>query len=894
MLIFINIFLFCVAAGTLIVSVIFAFKVKQRSLKIELLEKKIAEQQNQIANENKNTQEWRNRLKKQQEALNKKWHQIQKDGKTLEEIAIKLEEDKRLLEIEKSNLNFQKNEIEQERQKIEKITNNFKNKWEQERTAIELEKNRIAKIIRQLKSQDGYFETENNRIKIEKQKIENEKKQLVKALKQIDKKKLEFEDFQKSLLENEKLIQLEIKKLKSEREEIENEKEDVSTQREKLNKQKEQLLSQQKVLNEELENIEKQNNEILKEKNELDQRKQKLEKWEKDLKEKKDQLKREKEEFEKLKLTAVSTNTDEIDGKNVTTPQEPEAPISINQGDGAQNGDFRNKFKKLIPELICFKKGQVWNLGIRFLGDLSCFSHIQIIQDDKTIQVENDEYYKIEKFAPITIKWKDKGKLRQKLFELNDRVCDNPLIFKVYSQKKNVAKFVKELAYGSYCVAVPVNWQREVELAGDAPIEPENLSIPGFKVHFFVLNKWSGFLIAFKKPDNEKYIISPKDSRFDLRGNIISDCQEDVAPLFGDELPKLYDNLSWKDVETIIVGEEGEGEGYDELGWEIQPKLDAPELDFNQLEQQGKIGIISKSKKSWFYIRIYDCEYNLIESLDFRFIQGLKGIKINNHSITPGANGHLPAKIKFFHNELCQIDIFKDGNKKISRRSLDNGTEATIPPNPAWDLTDWEIEDTTGKKVSIELLVERIWWSLYNENKPLSSNNWSDKVINLSNDRFNATSPYAISLWFPKPGWLTHMSVGFKKQTAQRYRLFTSQRNILIYLRDFGECEEVSNLINYSKFYLWLEVDHAEVELALINLIANKKPNGPINNGKKEIDIEKDPCCNNCDHARYRLGSTWCRRGNWPQQNSFENFKENIAHYKCGEWRGELDSENQA
>jgi len=66
----------------------------------------------------------------------------------------------------------------------------------------------------------------------------------------------------------------------------------------------------------------------------------------------------------------------------------------------------------LIPELICFKKGQIWNLGVRFWGNLSNFTNVQIIQNDRIVLAEDDEYYKINKLAPIIIKWNDNGKTK--------------------------------------------------------------------------------------------------------------------------------------------------------------------------------------------------------------------------------------------------------------------------------------------------------------------------------------------------------------------------------------------------------------------------------------------------------------------------------------------------
>ena len=240
------------------------------------------------------------------------------------------------------------------------------------------------------------------------------------------------------------------------------------------------------------------------------------------------------------------------------------------------------------------------------------------------------------------------------------------------------------------------------------------------------------------------------------------------------------------------------------------------------------------------------------------------------------------------HNEECTVSILKDETKKIRIDLRKDGTEAIIPAQPAWDLTYWEIKDKSQKKIEIEILVERVWWSLSDERHFSRSNDWSDTFLNLGKDYFKATSPYFVSIWLPKPNWINRFSVGFKKKLSKSIKVNVSQREAKIYLREFCDADEIVNKVEKKNFKLWIEIDSIVKELTIIKITElGKKPPPP----PPPIDPDKDPCCNNCFHARVRLENYWCRRSHWPQQRSDEAFKQDIAHYKCGEWRGELDSD---
>ncbi|MBC8186239.1 hypothetical protein H8E88_34585 [candidate division KSB1 bacterium] len=809
----------------------------------------------------------------------------------------------KIKKIQEQQKNRQTN-LEQKEKNFHKVINDLKEKFSKEKDEIIDERTKLKQEWNKIEIINNRLKINEEKLKVENQKIENAKKYFEEQFEQLhndrERFKQEKKTFQIATDEiNSKIRHLQ-DRLDDQKKEIELQKQNNLEENNRLEKLEDQIITRERELQKNEEGLEDL-------KKFLDIKEQNIKNKNIELIEKENKFKKEIEEFGKKKQTNDTSNKDinnffseektlvsgeASQNKSIDKiPHRRTNPKNFPEKDHTKLTENKQKhrIKKLFPELICKKKGQLWHLELKFLGNVNDFSDIQISQTSNNIVADGEDKYKIEKAEPLLVSWDVNGLKKKKQFDIFGNSFDYISVFKIYTQNQDASRYVKEISYSSYCAIVPESLQRDEELSGEASREPEHFSISGYKVHFFQLSKVNGFIIAFKDADGNKIKpVFPKNSRFNLSGNIIEDYAEDIGPLFGDELPTIYDNFLWEYVETIIIGEEGENAN---LLWEIKPESLGSNLDLNLLEQQNKIGIISESLKSWFFILMYDKKDNLIDSLDFRFIKGLKKIKVQNHSIIPGPNGHVSARLNFVHNNKCTVNIIKDEKKKISIDSIEDGTQAIIPAEPAWDLTYWELKEKSGRKIEIETLIERIWWSLYDERNEIKANDWTDKPFNLTENYFSANSPYAISIWLPKPGWIHQFSIGFKKMTSQSRKINARQRKELVYLREFSNCEEITNHMQNSNLNLWINLDDNEKKLALITFDLSCKPKLEPKKPTRPIDINKEPCCNNCFHARVRLENYWCRRSHWPQQRNYESFKENIAYYKCGEWRGELDSD---
>jgi len=781
-----NIFLFLLAFCILIILVVFSLRIKNKYYKLEILETKVRAIQKKIAKEQNEHDELKKRLEEQKIVLNKKWDQIQKDYNVLEQRALKIEQERRHLNEEQSKITSKKIEIEQEQLKINKTIQSFKERYERDKKELLEEKHRMVELQKKINLAKEYLESEENKIKLEYHKIEKERKYLSEQFKEFDALKHNIEQLNKKLSEKESQLKKEDKRLIEEKIVIDREREKIYNERRKIDEQKMELASTREKLEVENQKVKYEQDELEKLKNEIKEKESEI-----------GYLKKQEGIIEKQ--TQKQYKDQFLPGRKLSESI-PEANQIYKQKKIVKQID------QLIPELICLKKNRQWNIAIQFLGELSYNSNVQIIQDDsiKLVEEVNEtEYYMLDKMSDIFVKWEEDKTLKKKRFEINSKKNNISLIFKLRSQDDKFGKLVRYPSVGSYCVIVPDNWQRDENISGSAPVKPERVSIPGYKAHFFVLSKNSELKIAFQKSDSEKILIEPKSSRFRLDGNLIRDDSEGIGPLFGGELPKIIDSQSWNEVETIVIGEEEEGFG--ELRWKFEPDTISQELDLNQVEQQRNIGIISESKKSWFFIRFYDTNNDLIDSLDFRFIQSLNSVTVTDHPYLPDPSGHQSVKIKFKHEQSCTVSLSDNNNNEVIINSKEGTTHVIIPPDPKWDSSEWEIKDNSGREVKIRIVNNRIWWNLVNEREKNKTNDATDKVLEIPFDLFKATSQFGINVWLPKRHEIQQISVGFDKYNKKSYRIKTKDEKLFIPLRDFADFDNLQSLNEKQQIKMWLD-----------------------------------------------------------------------------------------
>ena len=434
------------------------------------------------------------------------------------------------------------------------------------------------------------------------------------------------------------------------------------------------------------------------------------------------------------------------------------------------------------PEIVCWKRGREWILGVEVPEELLESSGLVVLQNTSPVtqdETEEGSWRLNEASGHVEINWKQ-GEENEKIEIALGQ--NRYLLFKLSG--RNRGRCVKNPSFGSYLVVVPESLERDETLSGLPSANPEPTSISGYCGHYFDLERGSGNRIAFHTADDTSLLVNPNMPRFELVGSRLNDASEEMGPLFAEKPPQVrtLDEQAWKDVETIVVGEEGSGTGrwrttFSPISGPIEQDLPSE---------------LTVRKGSWYFLRLYDRAGDLIESLDFRFVRGLNGINVHQPSPVPLQVGHTAACVELFHEPDCRIQPATGAECSVLIEHERDKTILTIPPDPNSDKTCWLVGPEDRPQVEVTILVERIWWVLGQEDAQPSE--WADRSIALQRDQFAATSKRTLWLRLPRQRWAREVVVGFEQQRARRYKPKVTEKTVAIQLRDFCDAEELRAL----------------------------------------------------------------------------------------------------
>ena len=444
------------------------------------------------------------------------------------------------------------------------------------------------------------------------------------------------------------------------------------------------------------------------------------------------------------------------------------------------------------PEIICWKKERQWIPAAEIPEELLENSGLAVLQDKSPLTQEESKEtcWRLKRvFGELVIQWKESDGLQETRVALGQ---DGYLLFKLSGQDQNQGRRVKFPSSGSYLVMVPDNWERDDSLSGPAPVAPQSTSLFGYQAHFFELEKGGDGKIAFRTPKGDPFVIESKTPQFELVGNRLCDATEKIGPLFGERPPQIHatNKLAWKNVGTIVVGEEGSGRGR----WRKAFRPNPGEI------RQDLPSEVAGRKGGWYFLRLYDMNDELIESLDFRFISALKEIRLVQPSPLPSEDGHRPVCVEFLHEPGCSVQP-EDCPTNIQIERQGDKTTLIIPPDPTCDKTRWLVGPDGESRVQVTILVERLWWAVGEEDSTPSK--WEDRPLTLQRDDFAATSKRALWLRLPRHRWVNEIRVGFEESKARSYPVKVADKTVVIPLRDFGDFPQVRG-IGITSLRLWI------------------------------------------------------------------------------------------
>jgi len=468
------------------------------------------------------------------------------------------------------------------------------------------------------------------------------------------------------------------------------------------------------------------------------------------------------------------------------------------------------------PEIICWKRGPEWVVGVEGPDDISQDS-ISVLQANEPL---SEDDFRAGCWPLATL---DPAAKVQVVVGTHNRKINLPLgdgewlLFKLSGTGLEQGRMVKHVSSGSYLAIVPKNWQRDEEKAGSPPTTPEPTFLEGYLAHFFELTQSASSRIAFRDQLGQSIVIDPGGPRFYLDGLEIHDQSEQMGPLFGSAPPRLgIINGHWSDVQTIVVGQEGSGRQRWRASFE--PKAD---LTHQELPHQ-----VLKREAGWYFVRFYDSAGQLIDSLDFRFVAGLKKISIPAAGPIPLPDGHVAQTVEVHHDAGYHV---KQAGKECPDLKVEwctDKTILTIPPTAQCDRTRWYIfpADDHGKKVEFTILVERLWWSLSSDDKEPSR--WEDRPVQLRPEDFSATSDRAIWLRLPKPGWVSDVAAGFRRGGSRCFSVKVTDHAVPIPLREFAGVRELDDRATEHQFKVWAEIEQnpLEVTVGILPAVAQVTP----------------------------------------------------------------------
>jgi len=446
------------------------------------------------------------------------------------------------------------------------------------------------------------------------------------------------------------------------------------------------------------------------------------------------------------------------------------------------------KPRSLKPEIVCWNEGWRWIVGIEVPEELETLS---VAQNEELLEQDNtDESRYRLKHAEGAVKITWTGGEKDILLVGAGR---NYFIFKMRKDWKGLGRLVKRPTTGYYVAIIPQEWKRDEEVSGPVPIAPENVQIEGYTAHFFYQEQ--NTVIGFITTNGERIRVESGGSRFQLVGKEIGDASEYMGPLFAEQLPRIQtlNEKGWSDVGVIVVGEEGIGRNR----WRTQfiPQVGDKE---QKLPQE-----IANRRGRWYFVRIYDNDDNLLESMDFRFLTALNDIRMENFDFLPGPNGYDSVTVRFLHRTDCKVELMDENIQhalKIRRES--SQTIVTVPPKPDCDKTHWILRDGEAE-IEVTVLIERIWWAF--GVMEVTPTDWVDKPIVLSRKDFTAITDKALWVRFPRLHFVRKISVGFDRTKSRSYQVKVEKKELVVPLRDFCDAKEIEN--PKQKWFLQLFID---------------------------------------------------------------------------------------
>ncbi len=354
-----------------------------------------------------------------------------------------------------------------------------------------------------------------------------------------------------------------------------------------------------------------------------------------------------------------------------------------------------------------------------------------------------------------------------------------PLIFKMKKNWSGKGRRVLRINSGHFVAIVPSEWER----IGHVPIEPTACSDPAFQAHYFHRDTTASYedTLCFREWNDTSTVTG-----IELVGESIFDDSDDGILFVGDPPELKY----LQQIEWARVGEESEP------GWgqNFRPKTQS-------------LSKILDGREGRFFIRVYDPEVRMLDSMAFRYVRNLKRIEVNGTEYSqdtvlgPERTGYPPI-------DICLIGA--DGSILTPPGAI------AIPPRPDADFISHNLE-STACRVNVILDLPRIWWRLDDQS---DSGEWRDTPLTMTREEFrnHTYEGAALSVLSKREA---KVRAGFDDQLDRPYRRNIQEDRISIPLDHFADYIQIAQRLNRDPCF---NVEWAQKIVPLILISADPEP----------------------------------------------------------------------
>jgi predicted small metal-binding protein len=381
---------------------------------------------------------------------------------------------------------------------------------------------------------------------------------------------------------------------------------------------------------------------------------------------------------------------------------------------------------------------------------------------------------------------------------------DECLFFKLLEDSDTEeGRLVSAPSRGEYLVIVPEDWPMP-ESSGIQLSRELNVSVDGHVGYRFIVRDGVFPNLEFGQRGSRRGTIQFRTACFALAGEradaVFSEYQ---SPVFLRTPPRVRatDAESWTRVQKVVLGVAGKGRNRWKNGFKPNPTNNEVQLSEH----------LNGRTSGWYFVRLYDVNELLIDSLYFAFARTLLGIKVSGVSVLPAAGGHGKARLEFEHDAGAAVEIFGEHEAQV----LTGGTAFTVPAR--CEQVYWQICWPGEPALKCITRIEKIWWALGSESGHLTDSDWIDKPVTCKRTDFFAASDKVLFVRLPCTNSVDRFLAGFTHDAARPYNAIAEERNVLIPLRDFSASNQV-HTVGLAPFSIWVRQNGHEVFAEALHL----------------------------------------------------------------------------